>query len=175
MALDAFSTRRYQVPELLGGVGEHAVDLSVGYDRGAEGYTNDAIRKKLAKEWEALPESERLRLRAVRTKRGIKCEICGSLGYYRENCPNKCEPRPATPDSDASTPPPTPPPADPTPGAGIGVMWGDLGFGQNNEKSSLVSLYQHFFYFHILTIYYIESNFFFIFKSISSDEREGAT
>lgn len=140
MALDANSQRIYKVPELLGGVDINTAELSVGYERGVEGFTNEAIRKKLAKEWESLPEKERQRLRAVRAKRGIKCEICGVVGYYRENCPNKCQQRPPTPDSDASTPPPSPPAADPPTGVGIGVLWGNMGFGHDDQKTSLIGL-----------------------------------
>jgi hypothetical protein len=49
-----------------------------------------AIRRKFAEEWESLSEEDRLRLRAVRAKAGIKCSICGAVGYYRETCPKKC-------------------------------------------------------------------------------------
>jgi hypothetical protein len=104
------------------------------------GITNETIRKKLAIEWDSLPEAEKLRLRAVRAKMGIQCEICGCMGYYRENCPNKCEPRPPTPDSMASTPPASPPKKEEETGKGLGIMWGDLGFGGSDEKASLLGL-----------------------------------
>lgn len=42
-----------------------------------------ALRKKLAKEWEQLSEEERMALRVQRAKAGIKCNICGAVGYYR--------------------------------------------------------------------------------------------
>ena len=152
MALDAASCRKYKVPELLGGLPEELKkDVGygigpIGYERGLEGYTNEVIRKRLAKEWFTLPKDEQVRLRAVRAKRGIKCDRCGSRGYYRENCPNKCMERPPTPDSDddSDTPPSSPEDRDADkgkdPGKGLGVLWGNLGFGDGTEKTSLLGL-----------------------------------
>ena len=58
--------------------------------------------------------------RSRRALQGIHCPICGTVGFYRQNCPNKCESPPGkiktvkdniildafkgTPDSMASTP-----------------------------------------------------------------------
>ena len=150
MALDAASCRKYKVPELLGGLpDELKKDVGfgegpIGYARGLEGFTNETIRKRLAEEWFGLPKDEQIRLRAVRAKRGIKCSRCGSRGYYRENCPNKCMERPPTPDSDedSESPPSSPEGQDESkdPGKGLGVLWGNLGFGDDAEKTSLLGL-----------------------------------
>ena len=42
-----------------------------------------SMRKKLAVEWEKLSEEEKMELRVKRAKSGIKCNICGAIGYYR--------------------------------------------------------------------------------------------
>ena len=42
-----------------------------------------ALRKRLAKEWELLTAEEQMALRVKRAKAGIKCNICGAVGYYR--------------------------------------------------------------------------------------------
>jgi hypothetical protein len=67
-------------------------------------YPNAVARKYLAHEWKKLSLEEQILLKAKRTKRGIKCDICGLVGYFRENCPNQCQSPPSTPDSLASTP-----------------------------------------------------------------------
>lgn len=41
-------------------------------------------------EWKTLGEVEKAQLRAVRAKEGIKCEVCGAVGYYKETCANDC-------------------------------------------------------------------------------------
>ena len=77
MALDPSSTRKYQVPELHGGLSEQQANLNdgegpYGYKRGVEGFTNEVIRKRLAAEWRTMGKDEQLRLRAVRAKRGFQ-------------------------------------------------------------------------------------------------------
>lgn len=81
---------------------------------------NKSMRKKLAKEWLTLNDEQKMVLRSKRARQGLSCDICGSLGYYRENCPNACVSPPKTPDSMDSTPPATPPPEP----VGLGVFWG---------------------------------------------------
>lgn len=81
---------------------------------------NKAMRKMLAERWKLLPEDKQITIRASRAKRGVKCDICGKIGFYREMCPNKCISPPGTPDSWASTPPGTPPKSP----VGLGVLWG---------------------------------------------------
>lgn len=49
-----------------------------------------AMRLALAKEWLSLSDTEKLKLRSVRAKKGIMCDVCGTVGYYSENCPNDC-------------------------------------------------------------------------------------
>lgn len=63
-------------------------------------HPNEATRKKLTEQWEKLSSEEKVILRSQRARRGIKCPICQNEGYFRENCPNNCAPRPRTPDSD---------------------------------------------------------------------------
>jgi hypothetical protein len=82
---------------------------------------NKAMRKMLAQRWKKMPEERQISIRAARSKRGIKCKICGKIGYFMENCPNECVSPPGTPDSWASTPPGTPPKSP----VGLGVLWGD--------------------------------------------------
>jgi hypothetical protein len=68
-------------------------------------YPNKWQRKFLAAKWQQLNAEEKLVLRASRSKRGIKCYMCGSPGVFRENCPNGCQSPGATPrnrDSDDS-------------------------------------------------------------------------
>eukprot|EP01032_Pedospumella_encystans_P017276 gene17276-19694_t len=90
---------------------------------------NKAMRKMLAERWKQLPDDKKITLRAARAKSGVKCVICGKIGYYMENCPNGCTSPPGTPDSWASTPPGTPPKSP----IGLGVLWGDRS-GQNEES-----------------------------------------
>lgn len=97
----------------------------------AEQGPNKAMRKMLAERWKQLPEDKKITLRAARAKSGVKCVICGKIGYYMENCPNGCTSPPGTPDSWASTPPGTPPKSP----IGLGVLWGDRS-GQHDENSS---------------------------------------
>lgn len=66
------------------------------------GYPNPSSRRFLAEKWKSLSAEDQLVLRATRSKRGIRCYVCGSLGFFRENCPNSCESLPPTPDSDDS-------------------------------------------------------------------------
>lgn len=53
-------------------------------------YLELAMRRRLAVEWEQLGPAEQAALRVQRAKAGIKCNICGAIGYYRETCPKKC-------------------------------------------------------------------------------------
>jgi hypothetical protein len=71
-------------------------------------YPNRITRRRLAEEWKTFSPEKQLKIRAARSKRGIKCDICGLAGYFRENCPNQCTSPPSTPDSLESTPPSTP-------------------------------------------------------------------
>lgn len=65
-------------------------------------YPNAASRKFLAEKWQTLSLEEQTVLRATRSKRGIKCFVCNTPGYFRENCPNGCLSPPPTPNSDDS-------------------------------------------------------------------------
>jgi Zn finger protein HypA/HybF involved in hydrogenase expression len=47
-----------------------------------------ALRRNLTTEWKKLSLPEQMRLRAKRSKQGIKCSKCNLLGYYEEFCPN---------------------------------------------------------------------------------------
>lgn len=86
-------------------------------------YPNKTTRKLLAVEWKTLDDEKKLVLRAARSKRGIRCDICGTVGYFRENCPNGCTSPPKTPDSLASTPPVSARKEEP-PSPAVGVFWG---------------------------------------------------
>jgi hypothetical protein len=98
---------------------------------------NETARKKLAEEWKLLSSTDQIRLRAIRAKRGISCSLCGAVGYYRENCPSKCNFRPDSPDSMDSTPPVSPREI-PAP---VGILWGEMGFGpRQDEKPNLDTL-----------------------------------
>ena len=70
-------------------------------------YMAPAMRFFIAEKWKTYTEEEKLKIVSQRARRGIRCHICGSVGYYRENCPNSCLSPPPTPDSMASTPPGT--------------------------------------------------------------------
>eukprot|EP01038_Epipyxis_sp_PR26KG_P004935 gene4935-6903_t len=61
---------------------------------------NPTMRKKLAAQWLTLSPEEKVVVRAGRARRGIACPICGSIGYFRENCPNNCVSPPSSPESD---------------------------------------------------------------------------
>jgi len=93
---------------------------------------NKAMRKMLAERWKQLPEDKQITLRAARARSGVKCVICGTIGYYMENCPNSCMSPPGTPDSWASTPPGTPPKSP----IGLGVLWGDRSAAHDGSSSS---------------------------------------
>jgi len=128
---ECLDSRIYKINE-----GEVVSSDSYGYTDGANNFTNAAIRKRYASEWALLGPGEQQRLRSERARRGIKCSFCGAMGYYLENCANDCVNRPRTPDSLESTPPSSPPPSP----KGLGVLWGRLGFGDDQEKTTLLSL-----------------------------------
>eukprot|EP00981_Chlorochromonas_danica_P013136 scaffold5903_cov165-Ochromonas_danica.AAC.11 len=89
-------------------------------------YPNKTTRKLLAGEWKTLNEEQKLVLRAARSRRGIRCDICGTVGYFRENCPNGCTSPPRTPDSMASTPPASPRKREEAPSSSsgpVGILW----------------------------------------------------
>ncbi len=90
------------------------------------------MKRMIAEEWQKLSEERRRALRASRSKMGIRCDICGILGYYRENCPNECVSPPSTPGSLDSTPPGTPPGE---PIRGLGVLWTDFTDTEENDDS----------------------------------------
>jgi len=85
---------------------------------------NAAVRRLLAKSWESLSWEQQLQIRSNRAKRGIKCIVCGTIGYFRENCPNQCLTPPSTPESWESTPPSTPPQSPPSTPPSFGLYWG---------------------------------------------------
>ena len=92
---------------------------------------NAAARRLLAQSWKTLSGEQQLQIRSNRAKRGIKCIVCGAVGYFRENCPNQCQTPPSTPESWESTPPSTPPQSPPnTPPPSFGLYW-----GASNDKS----------------------------------------
>lgn len=76
------------------------------------------ICKKLAHEWNLMGDVQQKSLRANRAKMGIKCSDCGTIGFYREMCPNNCINRPRTPDSDD-----TPPPSPAKKSVCLGILW----------------------------------------------------
>jgi hypothetical protein len=91
-----------------------------------------AMRFFIAEKWHTYSEEEKVQLVSQRARRGVRCHICGKMGYYREICPNSCLSPPPTPDSMASTPPATPPPSPP----GYGILWGSLGFDPEGDKEA---------------------------------------
>ncbi|RYH15594.1 hypothetical protein EON65_31535 [archaeon] len=93
---------------------------------------NKVTRKLLAVEWKKLSEEEQIKVRAARSRRGVKCDICGSAGYYRENCPNSCQSPPRTPDSLATTPPDSPR-VDQSPKA---LFWGSSSSVKSTENQT---------------------------------------
>lgn len=44
----------------------------------------------IAAEWPLLNEEQKISTRSLRARRNIKCEKCGTLGYFTEICPNNC-------------------------------------------------------------------------------------
>lgn len=46
--------------------------------------SNPSIRRLLAQRWKNIPEDKKILIRSARSKRGIKCPICGNIGnkYY---------------------------------------------------------------------------------------------
>lgn len=93
-------------------------------EEGQSHYMAPAMRKYLTEKWHNSTDEERKQVVSIRSRKGMRCHICGRFGYFREICPTGCESPPPTPDSMASTPPVTPPPSPP----GLGVMWGNIGF-----------------------------------------------
>ena len=63
-----------------------------------------SVRRRLLNDWNKLGESERASLRSQRSRMGVKCSVCGLVGYYREMCSNGCPTPPSSPDSDATPP-----------------------------------------------------------------------
>lgn len=121
---------------------EDKLSLSVAR-RGAfdedDDFTPAPTRAFLTDKWHTLSPSEQELVRSQRARRGIRCEVCGTVGYYREMCPNGCIAEGLeTPDSLNLTPPPSPPSSrtgrQPSPSlsarqpVGLGVLWGDTGF-----------------------------------------------
>lgn len=96
--------------------------------RNIEENPSGVLKKKLAEKWEALSSEQKEILRSQRARRGIKCHICGQLGYYKETCSNKCVSPPPTPDSD-DTPPPSPNPNY----FEMGILWGDAYSNKDEE------------------------------------------
>lgn len=84
---------------------------------------NKAMRKVLATKWNKLTDEEKKTLRAQRAKMGICCPICGSMGYFRETCPNGCVSPPPTPDSMATTPEASPTKNEDDGEFGFGMLW----------------------------------------------------
>ena len=93
-------------------------------------YIAPSMRHFIAEKWKQYSDEEKTQIISQRARRGVRCHICGKMGYYRENCPNNCLSPPPTPDSMASTPPATPPPSPP----GLGILWGSLGFDAEADK-----------------------------------------
>jgi len=94
------------------------------FDEEKAEYIAPSMRFFIAEKWKTYSDVEKTQIVSQRARRGVRCHVCGKMGYYRENCPNSCLSPPPTPDSMASTPPATPPPSPP----GLGVLWGALGF-----------------------------------------------
>jgi len=93
-------------------------------------YIAPSMRFFIAEKWKQYSDEEKKQIISQRARRGVRCHVCGKMGFYRENCPNNCVSPPPTPDSMASTPPGTPPPSPP----GLGVLWGSLGFDAAGDK-----------------------------------------
>jgi hypothetical protein len=45
-------------------------------------------------EWNQLNDDEKNKLRSLRARQGINCEVCHAVGYFRDLCPNGCGPAP---------------------------------------------------------------------------------
>lgn len=98
-------------------------------------FKEGAKRRWLAKEWETLSPEEQASLRVQRAKAGIKCNICGGVGYYRETCPKKCtvadilfKDEPPDPDDDNVGAIGTP---------NIGAFWGTDKVGQSERTQEV--------------------------------------
>ena len=67
-------------------------------------HPNKASRMHLKVFWENMNDDDREKLRANRAQRGMTCDFCGAVGFFREICPNACSEKyqtpPPTPDSD---------------------------------------------------------------------------
>ena len=86
-------------------------------------------------EWEKLGEVERVQLQAQRSKAGIKCNICGSMGYYRETCPNKCSVGDVLFKDERPDTPPTPPPL-----PSVGIHWGEAS-KKDSKQETLANIF----------------------------------
>jgi len=115
-----------------------------------------AMRFFLAEEWTKLTPEQQEVVRSQRARRGIRCEVCGAVGYYTETCAKGCKFDVPTPDSLDLTPPPSPkrsgsPDAQqqkeqqqqrvPGTGAGerdvgLGILWGSLGFDASSSTAA---------------------------------------
>ena len=100
-------------------------------EEGQSHYMAPAMRQYLTEKWHSSTDEERQLTVSIRSRKGMRCHICGRFGYFREICPTGCESPPPTPDSMASTPPATPPPSPP----GLGIMWGSIGFAADEYIS----------------------------------------
>ena len=81
---------------------------------------NATIIKKLCEKWVTLSEEEKARVRSRRARQGVRCESCGSVGYFTAICP--CSK--------------TTIPEDVEPG--INLFWGDRNALQGIEPSDAV-------------------------------------
>jgi hypothetical protein len=113
-----------------------------------------AMRYFLAEEWRKLAPEQQEVVRSQRARRGIRCEVCGAVGYYTETCAKGCTFDVPTPDSLDLTPPPSPKrPGSPdgkqqkeqqrVPGTGagerdvgLGILWGSLGFDASSSVTA---------------------------------------
>jgi hypothetical protein len=103
------------------------------FDEEKQEYLAPIMRFFIAEKWKLYSEEEKTQIISQRARRGVRCHICGKMGFYREICPNNCVSPPPTPDSMASTPPATPPPTPP----GLGILWGSLGFDPADNKDDI--------------------------------------
>ena len=106
--------------------------------------SSEPMRHWLAEKWRTLSPQSKDLVRSQRARRGVRCEVCGTVGYYKELCVNDCRLQGLeTPDSMDLTPPPSPAGAKSKNGrgggsasspekaaapVGLGVLWGNTGF-----------------------------------------------
>jgi hypothetical protein len=82
---------------------------------------NPAMLNLIGKQWKQMSNADKVLIRSQRARRGIKCKVCNSMGYYRITCINECV-SPPNYDSGDDTPPSSPRKKEHK-NLGLGVLW----------------------------------------------------